>query len=119
MTPGAQADRTGEGRAPLLRHDRLADAVRVVVAPLVLLFSGFFTADFLLSGVYTWPRTSRVLVLTLTVAILAYEFVYKEQRARHVEASDTRSLKAVLYSCVVPYGVGALALLLLARLAAA
>ncbi len=97
-----------------------------MIAPLVLLCSGFFTADFLLSGLYTWPRTSRVLVLTLTVAILSYEFVYKEQRARQADLSDEltgaragdRALKALLYSCMIPYGVGVLSLLMLARLAA-
>ncbi|MBI4400155.1 MAG: hypothetical protein HY581_00805 [Nitrospirae bacterium] len=93
-----------------------AEAVRLVLAPVVLLTSGFFTADFLLSGVYTWPRTSRVLVLTLTVLVLAYEFVYKEQRARHPEASSVCPLRALLYSCAIPYGLGALALLALARL---
>lgn len=91
------------------------EAVCVVIAPVVLFTSGFFTADFLLSGIYTWARTSRVLVLTLTVLVLAYEFVYKEQRARHPEASSVRPLKALLYSCAIPYGLGALALLALAR----
>ena len=97
-------------------HDRFGDAVRFVIAPLVLFFSGFFTADFVLSGLYTWPRTSRVLVLTVTIAVLAYEFVYKEQRGRSSGFSDARAIKAVVYSCALPYGIGALALLGLARL---
>lgn len=91
--------------------------VRFVIAPLVLLCSGFFTADFLLSGIYTWPRTSRVLVLTITLAVLAYEFVYKEQRLRFPNPSDARPLQAVLFSCLLPYAVGALALVGLAKLA--
>jgi hypothetical protein len=94
-----------------------AEAIRFVVAPLVLLISGFFTADFLLSGVYTWPRTSRAVALTLTVVILSYEFVYKEQRAVRAGAGPARPLKAVLYSCVLPYGIGILALLALVRIA--
>jgi len=98
-------------------HDRFGEAVRFVVAPLVLFFSGFFTTDFLLSGMYTWPRTSRVVVLTITIVVLAYEFVYKEERSRSVGAVDRRPLKALLYSCVVPYVVGIVALLALARLA--
>jgi hypothetical protein len=98
-------------------QDRFGEAVRFVVAPLVLFFSGFFTTDFVLSGMYTWPRTSRVFVLTVTIVVLAYEFVYKEQRSRSVGTMDRRPLKALLYSCVVPYGVGVLALLALARLA--
>ncbi|WP_447973517.1 hypothetical protein [Nitrospira sp. Kam-Ns4a] len=88
-----------------------------MIAPLVLLFAGFFTADFLLSGQYTWPRTSRVIVLTLTVLVLAYEFVYREQRGRCATSSDLRALRALLYSCAIPYTAGVCALLALARLA--
>ena len=93
------------------------DLVRLLIAPAVLFSSGFFTTDFLLSGLYTWPRTSKVLVLTVTVAILAYEFVYKEQRAHHPGLPIERHLKTLLYSCFIPYGLGGLSLLLLARLA--
>ncbi len=95
-----------------------AEGIRFVLAPLVLLISGFFTADFLLSGVYTWPRTSRAVALTLTVVILSYEFVYKEQRAIWAGTGSNHPLKAVLYSCVLPYGIGVLALLALVRMAA-
>lgn len=91
-----------------------AEGVRLVLAPLVLLFSGFVTTDFLLSGVYGWPRTSRILALTLTVAILSYEFVYKEQR--QADGGPQRARKALVYSCMLPYGAGALALLALALL---
>jgi hypothetical protein len=95
-----------------------AQLVRFVIAPFVLFSSGFFTTDFLLSGVYTWPRTSRVFVLTLTMCVLAYEFVYKEQQARLPRAANGRPLKALLYSCAIPYILGAIALLALARFAA-
>lgn len=95
---------------------RYAGAIRLVVAPLVLFSSGFFTADFLLSGLYTWPRTSRILVLSLTVLVLAYEFVYKEARERAPDVRDHRALKDLLYSCAIPYGIGGLVLLALARL---
>ncbi len=94
-----------------------AEAVRIVIAPLVLLSSGFFTADFLLSGVYTWPRTSRIVGLTITLVVLSYEFVYKEQRARHAGLRGDRPLSALLFSCVIPYTIGALALVALSRLA--
>lgn len=94
-----------------------AAAVRFVVAPLILFVSGFFTTDFLLSGAYTWPRTSRALALTLTVAILAYEFVYKEQKASQSNHGATASLARLLYSCLLPYGAGVLALLALVRIA--
>ncbi len=98
-------------------HDRFAGAVRWVIAPILLFSAGFFTADFLLSGLYTWPRTSRILVLTITVSVLSYEFVYKEQRARCSGPPGDRPLKALLYSCMVPYAIGALAIMGLARVA--
>ena len=97
-----------------LWHVRFAEAVRLGIAPLVFLFIGFFTADFLLSGVYTWPRTSRVLILTLTAAVLSYEFVFKEQRVWFGTASRARPAKALVYSCLVPYAVGFVALVALA-----
>jgi hypothetical protein len=97
---------------------RLADVIRLLVAPMLLFFSGFFTMDFLLSGAYSWPRTSRVMALTLTLAVLIYEFVYKEQQVRHPEYLFEQRLRTLLYSCVIPYVVGACALIALARLTA-
>ena len=124
MTPRIQAEPADftPGRAgPLGRQGWFSQTVKLVVAPLVLLCSGFFTADFLLSGLYTWPRTSRILALTLTVVILSYEFVYKEQQAGQTAISGDhaglRALRSLLYSCVIPYAVGVLALLVLVRLA--
>ena len=101
-----------------LWHARCANLICFVIAPVLLLFSGFFTMDFLLSGAYTWPRTSRIMALTLTLAILAYEFIYKEQQLRHPEQSFEQRVKRLLYSCVIPYAVGAAALIALARAAA-
>jgi len=94
----------------------LASTVRFFVAPLILFISGFFTTDFLLSGIYTWPRTSKVLVLTITVLVLSYEFVYKEQRALRPDSSGSCAVRALLYSCVIPYVVGVIALIVLARM---
>jgi hypothetical protein len=85
-------------------HTVSHDIVRFVVAPVVLLLSGFFTANFLFSDSYTWSRTIRTLALMLTVLILSREFVYKEQLSRHI-ALD-RAWLAVLYSCVIPYVIG-------------
>jgi hypothetical protein len=93
-----------------------AEGIRRLIAPLLLLASGFFTADFLLSGVYTWPRTSRVIVLTITVLVLCYEFVYQEHRAWPVGSTGDRAFRIVLYSCATPYAIGAFALLALAWL---
>jgi hypothetical protein len=85
-------------------HAFFAETIRLVLAPIILFFGGFFTANFLMSGQYTWPRTSRVFALTLTAVILSYEFVYKEQLERR--GSTDRARMSVLYSCVVPYLVG-------------
>ena len=94
----------------------IAPTVQLVLATILLFWSGFFTTDFFLSGVYTWPRASRALTLTLVAIILTYEFVYKEQRARSISYSPTRHLKLVFYCCVLPYMLGSLALLLLVSL---
>ena len=92
-------------------HPFISDTVRFVLAPLILLFSGFFTANFIISGAYTWPRTSRTLALTLTVLILSREFVYKEQLSRN--SATERARLALLYSCVLPYVIGWLVMLAL------
>jgi len=87
------------------------NVVQFVLAPLVLLLSGYFTANFLLSGHYTWARTTQVLALTLTVLILSREFIYKEQLS-HTE-SPGRARSALLYSCAIPYVIGALVMVAL------
>ena len=112
MTP---AD-TGDGEFGVREQRWFAGTIRFLLAPIILFISGFFTADFALSGIYTWPRTSRVLVLTVTIAVLAYEFVYKEQRALKPEAPGTPAANAVLYSCLIPYALGVATLVALARL---
>lgn len=95
-------------------HVFLSHALRYVLAPLLFLSSGFFTANFIVSGHYSWPRTSRVFVLTLTLLILGFEFIYKDQTVR--ATSPDRALAAVLYSCAITYAVGALLMLALAKL---
>ena len=92
--------------------------IRYAIAPLALGFSGFHIMDFLLSGVYSWPRTSRILALTLAVIILSYEFVYKESLAqRPTEAKAKKvGVKVVLISCVIPYMLGSFALVFLLAL---
>ena len=51
-----------------------------------------------------------MLALTLTLLVLSYEFVYKEQVAN---GSGQEARRAVLYACVIPYAVGALVMLAL------
>ncbi len=95
-------------------HGIFSLAVRYALAPVILSSSGFFTANFLVSGQYTWPRTSRALALTLTILVLSYEFVYKEQRAR--TGSREQANSALLYACVVPYAVGIAIMVILWKL---
>jgi hypothetical protein len=94
----------------------LVGAVRFFIAPLILFISGLFTADFVLSGIYTWPRTSKVFVLTITIAVLSYEFVYKEQRTLKPDPSGAFAARALLYSCLIPYALGGVVLVVLARM---
>ncbi|MDR4480152.1 MAG: hypothetical protein R3B37_10480 [Nitrospira sp.] len=95
-------------------HVFFSVALRYALAPLLCVFSGFFTANFIVSGHYTWPRTSRVFVLTLTLLILGYEFIYKDHTVR--STLPDRAFNAVLYSCMIPYALGILMMLGLAKL---
>ena len=108
MNSGSQASpaETRSGRPVLFRN-----IVRFVLAPLILLVSGFFTANFLISGQYTWSRTTRTLALILTVVILSYEFVYKEQLSRNEPPALAWS--ALFYSCALPYAIGVVVMLAL------
>ncbi len=96
---------------PGWRHAFFSDSVRFVLAPLALFFAGFFTANVLIGGSYSWLRTSQTMALTLTVLILSREFVYKEQRARGL--ASNRAWSVVLYSCVFPYVIGVVVVLAL------
>ena len=95
-------------------HVFFSHTLRYVLAPLLFVSSGFFTANFIVSGHYTWPRTSRVFVLTLTLLILAYEFIYKDRTIQ--SSTPDRAFNAVLYSCMIPYVLGVLMMLALAKL---
>lgn len=108
MNPDPQS---GPLQARSNRYAVFSEAIRWALAPLVLAVSGFFTANFVIGGHYSWPQTSRVLVLTFAVLILSYEFVYKEQLSMNVPSG--RAKAAVLYSCLIPYAVGWAAMLVL------
>ena len=108
MTSDPQA---GPYRAHPRWHHLFAQGIRYVLAPTIFGVSGFFTANFLITGQYSWPRTSRILALTLTLLVLAYEFVYKEQVATTRSGGQARA--AVFYGCVIPYAVGAILMLAL------
>ncbi len=94
----------------------LSAIVNLGLAVLLSAWSGFFTMDFLLSGIYTWPRSSRVVTLTAAVIILVYEFIYKEHQARHAAVTGISPLKLVVYTCMIPYMLGTLVLLALINL---
>lgn len=110
---------TSDPRSSLLQahpawHQFFAQVIRYALAPTILFLSGFFTANFMISGQYAWPRTTRVLALTLTLLVLSYEFVYKEQRSRAGSVDQART--ALIYSCVIPYALGTLLMLALWKL---
>ena len=94
----------------------LSAIIYLVLAVLLLAWSGFFTMDFLLSGLYTFPRTSRAITLTFAAVILSYEFIYKEHLTRYSSMTGILPLKVVFYSCIIPYMVGSLMLLMLVNL---
>ena len=73
MTPNSQSSPV-EARPGW--HAFFSDTVRFVLAPLILLVSGFFTANFIISGAYTGRDKSDV-GATLTGADLSREFVYR------------------------------------------
>ena len=94
----------------------LSAIVHLLLAVLLLAWSGFFTMDFLLSGAYTFPRTSRAITLTFAAVILSYEFIYKEHLTRYSSMTGILPLKVIFYSCVIPYMVGSFVLLALVNL---
>lgn len=84
-----------------------------IMAPVLCAFSGFHTASYLLVGLYTWPRTSRVIVLTIGMLIFSYEFIFKNGLSRFSKWRFSAT-ELVIYTCLLPYGIGAGALLILA-----
>lgn len=93
-----------------------ASFLHFFLAPVLCAFSGFHTASYLLVGLYTWPRTSRVIVLTIGMLIFSYEFIYKNNLSRPTSNWKHSSLVSVFYTCVIPYMIGAGALLVIAGL---
>jgi hypothetical protein len=92
---------------------RFGNFFLIVVVPIVHAAGGFFIADFLLSGQYTWGRTLRTFVLALSNLILAFEFVYRDLQAQHPDWSGNRLMKSVMAYSVIPFAVGMAALLAL------
>ena len=84
-----------------------------VFSPLLCAFSGFHMTSYLLVGQYTWPRTSRVLVLTLGTLVFVYEFIYKSQAPQFASAKRWSQGEWVIYTSVLPwvFGIGTLLML--------
>ena len=86
-----------------------------VLSPLLCAFSGFHMTSYLLVGLYTWPRTSRVLVLTIGTIIFVYEFIFKSPAPQFTSGKLWSQGEWVLYTSVIPFVCGVGALVALAR----
>ena len=86
-----------------------------VLSPLLCAFSGFHMTSYLLVGLYTWPRTSRVLVLTIGTLIFVYEFIFKSQAPQFRSSKLLSQKEWVLYTSLIPFVCGVGALVALAR----
>jgi hypothetical protein len=63
-------------------------------------------ASYLLVGLYTWPRTSRVIVLTVGTLIFVYEFIYKSQAPQFASGKLWSQGRWVLYTSLIPFVCG-------------
>lgn len=62
--------------------------------------------SYLLVGLYTWPRTSRVLTLTLGTLVFVYEFIYKSQAPQFASEKRWTQVQWVLYTSLIPFVCG-------------
>ncbi len=76
------------------------------LAPLLGAFTGFHTASYMLAGLYTWPRTSRVMVLIIGMLIFSYEFIFKNHTSLPHPKWKYSSLESVMYTCIFPFLIG-------------
>jgi len=106
MSEQAVVERSADGR-------RWDGFFLVVLVPIYHAVGGFFVLDFILSAQYTWGRTLRTFVLLLSNLVLAFEFVYRDLCANRPDWPRERVLKSVMKYCVIPFGVGMAALLVL------
>ena len=77
-----------------------------VFSPVLCAFSGFHLTSYLLVGLYTWPRTSRTLVLTVSTFIFVYEFIYKSQGPQFSSKKTWSQGEWVLYTSMIPFAIG-------------
>ncbi len=86
-----------------------------VLSPLLCAFSGFHMTGYLLVGLYTWPRTSRVIVLTIGTFIFVYEFIFKSQAPHFTSSKLLSQTDWILYTSLIPFVCGVGVLVALAR----
>ena len=77
-----------------------------VLSPVLCAFSGFHLTSYLLVGLYTWPRTSRTLVLTIGTLIFVYEFIFKSQAPQFGSGKALTQGEWVLYISLIPFVCG-------------
>ena len=77
-----------------------------VLSPLLCAFSGFHMTSYLLVGLYTWPRTSRTIVLTVGTLIFVYEFILKSQAPQFTSGKLWSQGEWVLYTSLIPFVCG-------------
>ena len=82
-----------------------------VLSPLLCAFSGFHLTGYLLVGLYTWPRTSRTIVLTFGTLIFVYEFIFKSQAPQFASGKTWSQGEWVLYTSLIPFVLGVATLL--------
>ena len=76
------------------------------LSPVLCAFSGFHMTSYLLVGLYTWPRTSRTIVLTVGTLIFVYEFIFKSQAPQFASGKLWSQGEWVLYTSVIPFVCG-------------
>ncbi len=84
-----------------------------ILSPLLCAFSGFHLTSYISVGLYTWPRTSRTIVLVIGTLIFVYEFIFKSQAPLFPSGKSWSQGKWVLYIAVIPF-VGGIATFLMA-----
>ena len=85
-----------------------------VLSPILCAFSGFHLTGYLLVGLYTWPRTSRTIVLTIGTLIFVYEFIFKSQAPQFASGKTWSQAEWVLYTSLIPFVCGVVTLLVAA-----
>ncbi len=84
-----------------------------VLSPVLCAFTGFHLMSYVMVGLYTWPRTSRTMVLMIGTGIFVYEFIFKSLPPKFLSEKPWSQYEWVLYMGLIPFvcGVGVLVVL--------